>query len=139
MNTPTKPTFHAHGKDWFPHTPGDPMPCEPDEVISVLTYEGEDEPRRESNSQPASFWWWSDGMARIVGWRYADPQPESAESVTDELARLREENANMRTVIKDAYNTIAGHSHYINLKNQFESDDLYLTAALAKLAPFTQP
>ena len=39
MNTPTKPTFHAHGKDWFPHTLGDPMPCEPDDPARDLERE----------------------------------------------------------------------------------------------------
>ena len=39
MNTPTKPTFHAHGKDWFPHTLGDPMSCEPDDLARDLERE----------------------------------------------------------------------------------------------------
>ena len=77
-----KSAFTAHGHDWTQHTPGDPMPCEPDDEIHVLLCQG-DEETRPSFAQPASFWWWNTNL--ILGWRYATPQPEQP----DELATLR--------------------------------------------------
>ncbi len=129
MNTPTKPTFRAHGKDWFPHTPGDPMPCDGESKPTVLFADG----GTSIGATLAKDWQWNDAHegSNIVGWRYADPQPESAESVTDGLARLREEVANMRTAIQYAHEALT-------CVRCLEATDTDLKrAALAKLQPFT--
>lgn len=138
MNTPTKPTFHAHGKDWFPHTLGDPMPCDGEtKVFTRQRYEVERD-QCINMAGPALLWLWqSTDENAVIGWRYADPQPES---VPDELARLREEVANMRTAIRDAQFALAYYSSCI--ENNVAHDVIgVFTAenALAKLQPFTHP
>lgn len=88
-----KPTFHKHGKDWFPHTPGDPMPCDGEAIIYALRNMNDmwgQPPRSVELAKRASWEEWDSRPNEIIGWRYADPQPESAESVTDELATAPE-------------------------------------------------
>ena len=140
MNTPTTPTFHAHGKDWFPHTPGEPMPCNGNTKVDILM-------RIELNSNycpepdDGDVWDWSvisdDAGSEIIGWRDADPQPES---VTDELARLREKNANMRAAIRDAQFALAYYSSCIETNVAHDVIGVFTAeSALAKLALFTHP
>jgi len=71
----TPETFEAHGKTWTPHTPGDPMPCEPGLSVEVIT-------RKESKGSsyfdlilPANEWDWDTNICaecEIVGWRLPD-------------------------------------------------------------------
>lgn len=94
---PPPATFHAHGKDWFPHTPGDPMPCDPTREVWVLF---RDRPSNFSSKK----WNWHDlnidePMEQIIGWRYAAPQPEQP----DELETLRADVAPLLGVIQSVF------------------------------------
>jgi len=70
-------TFEAHGKTWTPHTPGDPMPCEPGLWVEVLTrHELEVGPYFDL-IVPANEWDWDTDICagyEIVGWRLPDGQ-----------------------------------------------------------------
>ena len=144
---PTKPTFHAHGKDWFPHTPGDPCPVAPTVRVHIIMRSDYDE---GEEIRPAGDYMWTTiertPRAEIIGWSYEDPQPESAESaesVTDELARLREENAKMRTAINAAHESLikygkAGVGNSTDYTTQVSALSM-ANKALQKLQPFTQP
>jgi uncharacterized protein YodC (DUF2158 family) len=69
---PEPETFEAHGKTWTRHTPGDPMPCDGERKVYILTSKA-----GESKGPSKAFmyaWtakegeWWRE----IIGWRYAD-------------------------------------------------------------------
>lgn len=112
---PPPATFHAHGKDWFPHTPGDPMPCDPTREVWVLF---RDRPSNFSSKK----WNWHDlnidePMEQIIGWRYAAPQPEQP----DELETLRAENDAMR----DALQCVEAHLRACHGKIEMFCDEGY--------------
>jgi hypothetical protein len=69
---PEPETFQAHGKAWTRHTPGDPMPCDGERMVYVLTPKtGEsEEPYKASmySWTAKDYYWWGE----IIGWRYAD-------------------------------------------------------------------
>lgn len=86
----------------------------------------------------AAEWWEWDNPSEgeeIIGWRFPDsthPQEK------DELTRLREENAIMRTAIKEAQFALAYYASCI--ENNVAQDVMgAFTAehALSKLSPFT--
>lgn len=141
MNTPTTPTFHKHGKDWFPHRPGDPMPC--DGRTKVFTHQRYEAERGQciNMAGPALLWpWESTDEDAVLGWRYADPQPEIAESAPDELVRLREENANMRALITECRQVLNRLDHAKFCRWTTGSMcNCGLSETFAKLQPFTQP
>lgn len=75
----TKPaTFEAHGKTWTRHKPGDPMPCDPEALLEVLWQDDIDGIDSSDVQGAAKNWDWSNsgGKYNIIGWRYADEQPE---------------------------------------------------------------
>lgn len=75
---PQPDTFEAHGHTWFKHTPGDPMPCKPDDVVDVLWRKeippGRMIPGPSHDGSKASGWVWECHMGyepeEVVGWRY---------------------------------------------------------------------
>lgn len=84
MNTPKK-TFQAHGKEWYPHTPGDPMPCDGEAFVECLQQFEMDRNETFPIQFAASEWAWSDThrITKIIGWRYADsPQEQRAKPVS---------------------------------------------------------
>jgi uncharacterized protein YodC (DUF2158 family) len=58
-------TFIAHGKTWISHDPKDPMPCDGEMEVQVIT-EGD----HTLNPLRGKDWNWENGA--IIGWRYAD-------------------------------------------------------------------
>jgi len=66
--------FEAHGKIWTRHVPGDPMPCDGERKVYILT------PKTGESEEPykASMYAWTcifkegDWWGEIIGWRYAD-------------------------------------------------------------------
>lgn len=73
-------TFDAHGKTWTRHTPGDPMPCGKDSIVTVL-YDPDEEFIGSGCPAHCFNWLNTSGMTPIIGWRYADqPKPEPAPS-----------------------------------------------------------
>lgn len=161
MSTPT--TFEAHGKEWFPHTPGDPRPCDKDTLVFILTADGEESDAPES----ASSWIWDKLSnwedARIKGWRYATPPQEMDEQPKESFeqalamigtykaaweeskadsARLREENASMRTAIKEGHTALEKvYLAHCSTTADVEGCGIDNIArdALATISPFTQP
>jgi uncharacterized protein YodC (DUF2158 family) len=89
---PEPETFQAHGKAWTRHTPGDPMPCDGERMVYVLTPKtGEsEEPYKASmySWTAKDYYWWGE----IIGWRYADEpsvtSPEWTPQVGD-VVRLK--------------------------------------------------
>lgn len=87
MTTPKK-TFTALGYTWTSHTPGDPMPCDPDVKVCVL-FSNELSINAFINTNASTYarnWTWgkikNNEDIEIIGWRYADepqePKPASA-------------------------------------------------------------
>ena len=71
---PQPKTFESHGLVWTRHKPGDPIPCNPEDMINYIM---QDELNSSYNKQsiPAGVVRWDVGVcvqARVVGWRYAD-------------------------------------------------------------------
>ena len=134
MNIPT--TFHAHGQDWFHHTPGDPMPCEPDAFVDILM-RAETLGNHEyyADPQPANEWGWGirQSNTEIIGWRYASSDQPKAEPT--ELERLRGENRLMQVAIKLAISSLIECREQLDRMGQ---DGLRgrATVALSKLQPF---
>jgi uncharacterized protein YodC (DUF2158 family) len=69
---PEPEIFEAHGKTWTRHTPGDPMPCDGERKVYILTSKtGESKGPRKAFTcawtAKAGEWW-----REIIGWRYAD-------------------------------------------------------------------
>lgn len=70
-------TFEFQGVTWFKHTPGDPMPCNGEELVSVLLKAEEEV---DLYLARADRWGWGDvgspGVYTeedlIIGWRYGD-------------------------------------------------------------------
>jgi hypothetical protein len=71
-------TFTAHGLEWIPHTPGDPMPCEGEKPVRVLLRcENEHIFYIEGDSRARLSDWKKRLYApstEIIGWNYADAQ-----------------------------------------------------------------
>ncbi len=74
-------TFEAHGKTWTRHKPGDPMPCDPEALLEVLWQDDIDGIDSSDVQGAAKNWDWSNsgGKYNIIGWRYADEQPNTKE------------------------------------------------------------
>lgn len=77
-------TFEAHGKVWRRHTPGDPMPCDAEADVFVMTSkEGPSAVAYKANTYAwhitgGNMWW-----GTIIGWRYADePSGKATSEVT---------------------------------------------------------
>jgi hypothetical protein len=72
---PKKPkTFTAHGLEWIPHKPGEPMPCDGEKRVRFI-YRCELNSRYFDAFSPAIRLNWnrnSSPDAEIVGWNYAD-------------------------------------------------------------------
>ena len=150
MNIPT--TFHAHGQDWFHHTPGDPMPCEPDAFVDILM-RAETSGNREyyADPQPANEWGWGirQSNTEIIGWRYASSDQPKVEPT--ELERMREENRLMRDALKEAHSTLTqiyNHgrgSEVLPAQPDDHPESSWVvnftatTNALLKLQPFIKP
>ena len=70
-------TFEFQGVTWFKHTPGDPMPCNGEELVSVLL---KAEERLYLSAFRADVWGWGDigspGVKAetdlIIGWCYGE-------------------------------------------------------------------
>lgn len=105
MNTPTKPTFHAHGEDWFPHIPGDPMLCDGESKPTVLFADG----GTSLGATMAKHWLWDDAHegSNIIGWRYETPPATPQPQEPDELATLRIKLEDAETVMEDIASDIA--------------------------------
>jgi hypothetical protein len=54
---PQPETFEAHGLTWIKHTPGDPMPCDGDAIVQLLT-----------NAGGMSRSWGTICVANAIGW-----------------------------------------------------------------------
>jgi hypothetical protein len=77
---PQPPTFHAHGQDWFPHTPGDPMPCNPNTQVGCLFKSGL--PPFNMVMSAKDWHWTQKGRWNdVIGWRYASPDQPKAEPI----------------------------------------------------------
>lgn len=82
--TATPKTFTAHGHTWTSHTPGDPMPCDGERLVCILTrYNKDHDPCEIEFTTPrrAEGWTWGNTLrtCEIIGWRYADePQAKPA-------------------------------------------------------------
>ena len=79
-------TFTAHGHTWTSHTPGDPMPCDGERLVCILTRYNKDHAPCEiefTTPRRAEGWTWGNTLrtCEIIGWRYADetqkPKPAS--------------------------------------------------------------
>lgn len=83
----TSNKFTHVGLDWIPHTPGDPMPCQPDTLVRVLTLsERQDASAYENSHYLAKEWDWSVcGMDSKIGWHPIEEQPSLARRVLDLL------------------------------------------------------
>jgi len=70
---PAPETFEAHGLTWFKHTPGDPMPCDGTDCVTVLLYGGIAGMEEGATGAAKGRHWGLDTplRSRIVGWRYA--------------------------------------------------------------------
>lgn len=76
---PAPETFEAHGLTWFKHTPGDPMPCDGADCVTVLLYGGIGV-REKGATGAAKERHWGVGTPlcfRIIGWRYAAPPADA--------------------------------------------------------------
>lgn len=72
FDKPTPETFTAHGKEWFSHVPGDPMPCDGQASVFVTS----DNPDVLPHAKAARDWHWGTNTeAKIIGWRYAEDEP----------------------------------------------------------------
>jgi len=134
----TLTTFEAHGHTWQVHTPGDPMPCKPDTLIFTLFKCEFEKGIIEVPASNPDKWKWQeiDDDYSIIGWRYAAPPQEK-----DELTRLREENARMRTAIKDGHAALEKvYLAYCSTTADVENCGIDNIArdALATLSPFTE-
>lgn len=67
--------FEAHGLEWYRHTPGDKMPCEPNARVKIFLSMIED--NSKNASLPGYEWGWNE-YGSITGWRPADA-PEKLE------------------------------------------------------------
>ena len=69
--------FESHGKEWFRHTPGDPMPCDGNAKVHLLYRRGS-----ISSARPAKRWAW-DSRYEELGWCYSDQEikPEGKSSL----------------------------------------------------------
>lgn len=80
MNTPQ--TLHAHGHEWIPHAPGNPMPCEPGTNVYTLLRDYE---ATDLGHRPAKHFDWQalrDYVSyEIIGWRYATQPQEPQEPI----------------------------------------------------------
>jgi hypothetical protein len=69
-------TFTAHGLEWIPHTPGDPMPCDGNKRVRVLMRAENECCDYTQGAWPAKNLKWeklySREEAEIVGWNYAN-------------------------------------------------------------------
>ncbi len=79
--------FTAHGHEWTPHTPGNPMPVEAGARVQVLLR------NRKTKTQSSSMLCWlADDSGdykgvEIVGWRYASP-PQEPDALQSEIQQL---------------------------------------------------
>lgn len=69
----TRPLVFQHkGKEWTYHKPGDPMPCDKEDKVTVIY----DDPIKEYTGTPcpADCFEWKNpnGFTPIIGWRYAE-------------------------------------------------------------------
>ena len=121
-------TFTHGGKTWTWHRPGDPMPCDGEAKIRVLTV-------------GLSFWttqgkdlsWANDqGNARIIGWRYADEKktvplgPEDVKPFTVIRRKGEAQTWHWRTVsYVDAVKVTCGNRGYgwIELASSYERNE----------------
>lgn len=121
-------TFEHAGKQWTWHRPGDPMPCDGEAKIRVLTV-------------GLSFWttqgkdlsWANDqGNARIIGWRYADEKktvplgPEDVKPFTVIRRKGEAQTWHWRTVsYVDAVKVTCGNRGYgwIELASSYERNE----------------
>ncbi len=82
---PEPSTFETHGKVWTHHTPGDPMPCELNRMVEVITQKHIDDKNLHTCPHDSSYWQWNHST-KIIGWRYADdPTPEPAQPWTPKV------------------------------------------------------
>lgn len=75
----TRPLVFNHaGKTWTWHRPGDPMPCDGERMVHILT---RDNDFSEEPSKAEDYEWnqieGSGRFAEIIGWRYAEPQTKT--------------------------------------------------------------
>ena len=98
---PTPETFEAHGKVWTRHTPGDPMPCDGDRMVYILTSKaGESELAYEAFSYDwtitNSSWW-----GEIIGWRYAYKTPTIATLAQDQIDLTPQQQSAVDAVLNE--------------------------------------
>lgn len=75
----TRPLVFNHaGKTWTYHRPGDPMPCDGERMVHILT---RDNDFSKEPSKAEDYEWnqieGSGRFAEIIGWRYAEPQTKT--------------------------------------------------------------
>jgi hypothetical protein len=75
---PRKPkTFTAHGLEWIPHNPGDPMPCDGEKMIRILWRKEKEGDSYQQARNPAKEYDWEVSETRahrvfeIVGWNFS--------------------------------------------------------------------
>lgn len=87
---PEPETFEAHGKMWFRHTPGDPMPCDGDAVVEFIIGNG----LVGGKGKAIGLHWWVKNGGRLadphllIGWRYADEAPKAKNPHPEICGRL---------------------------------------------------
>jgi hypothetical protein len=89
MSTPK--TFEAHGHTWTSHTPGDAMPCDGIDFVTVLFR------NQKTDTKKAMLLCWLESdngqftHVEIIGWRYATPEQEESEfaDAHEELKALK--------------------------------------------------
>lgn len=71
----TQRLFPCDADGWIPHTPGDPMPCDGDLEVEIMTRtEVEGSTPRRPEPQPAEDWEWSVNLSppvQILAWKPA--------------------------------------------------------------------
>lgn len=78
--------FQHAGKEWIPHTPGDPMPCPGDTRVRVLLSCEKENGTYYDDIDSAEIWNWDEvGYRSIIGWHPIEEQPSLARRTLDLL------------------------------------------------------
>ena len=117
--------FEAHGKEWFKHVPGYPMPCDGEKEVSVLLRDltfGGTGSLSDEEFDHAENWDWSNSNddADIIGWRYVDEQKsESQESNTQPTLTIEQKMLGItdpNESVDSVFESLRDHIHYQTCK-----------------------
>jgi hypothetical protein len=106
IKTPHK-TFTPHVHNWTDHTPGDPMPCRPEDKVCILMRIEQKSGAVDRQSLPASrvIWRTIPGCedAEVVGWCFEASHGKVKPFVTKTDQRLRMSGDEARTIILNCH------------------------------------